>query len=190
MIEGFREPEIMDVLITSKGRSVYRINKKGELREMDCIDCHNRVGHTFVDADTLADKLLTSKVVDPSLPFAKAVMVRTLKKLSQYEKKDFLKVIEKEFKVEWPHLDGIETTANRLFQAARTFLYPRMNIQWGSYRNMMGHSGREEGCFRCHNQRMRDENGVNLTQNCDSCHAMIADKMTDDEWKKKYQLPL
>ena len=58
-----------------------------------------------------------------------------------------------------------------------------MNIKWNSYPNNLGHPGHYEGCFRCHNQRMKDKESRNLTQDCDSCHKMVVDEQTEDEWK-------
>ncbi|MBF0274019.1 MAG: hypothetical protein HQK84_02180 [Nitrospinae bacterium] len=190
MIEGVQEPEILNIEKTSKGRPIYTIKGKGKLREMDCVDCHNRVGHDFVSAKTIVNRLIEHNKVRQTIPFVKNASQDILEKLAGMNKESFEETINREVNRKWPTLQESEKLAVQLLQAANTYLYPRMNITWDSYKSMLSHPNRGEGCFRCHNQRMKDENGVNLTQDCSTCHITVADKITLEEWEEKYDLPL
>ena len=52
-------------------------------------------------------------------------------------------------------------------------VYPDMNIEWGSYPNNIGHED-FLGCFRCHDDQHKSADGKVITQECESCHAVLA----------------
>ncbi len=49
-----------------------------EKNVMDCIDCHNRAGHSFDNPELLLDAAMDRRLVDPRLPFIKARLVELL----------------------------------------------------------------------------------------------------------------
>ena len=49
------------------------------VREMDCMDCHNRPSHTFDLPDGAVDKAMRAGLISASLPFAKKKAVELLK---------------------------------------------------------------------------------------------------------------
>ena len=182
--EGETPPIIEKVRRTSKGRPIYIVKGKGNMRAMDCVDCHNRTGHNFKTAERLADELLENGVVDQSLPYAKLVTIKALEAASRSPKELFETAVAGEIMTAWPHANEAETITQRITTEARKYLYPRMNIGWGHYKDLKRHS-RDEGCFRCHNQRMKDEKGKNLKQECESCHETVADRIPFEVWQKK-----
>ncbi|VAX16415.1 hypothetical protein MNBD_NITROSPINAE03-157 [hydrothermal vent metagenome] len=183
-MEGETPPVIRAVRKTSKGRPIYTIEGKGEMREMDCVDCHNRAGHNFPDPEVLVDNMLAKGEIDPLLPYAKRVALKALMAAGEGPKLEAEGKIYSELAAAWPMDDSVTRISALLADAAGKYLYPRMNIGWGTYENLNRHS-RDQGCFRCHNQRMKDKNGKNLSQDCDSCHDMVADKTPFEEWTKR-----
>ena len=52
-------------------------------------------------------------------------------------------------------------------------VFPGMNVTWGSYPNNLGHQD-FPGCFRCHDGSHKAADGRVISQDCDSCHNMLA----------------
>jgi hypothetical protein len=52
-------------------------------------------------------------------------------------------------------------------------VYPAMKIGWGTYPNNLGHED-FLGCFRCHDGSHQSKDGKVITQDCDACHAVLA----------------
>ncbi len=73
----------------------------------------------------------------------------------------------------------IERAIGTLKAIHRRNVHPDMKVTWGTYPSHSGHQGRMEGCFRCHNQRMRTRDGRNISQKCSLCHDMLSDGETD-----------
>jgi cytochrome c553 len=48
-----------------------------------------------------------------------------------------------------------------------------MEITWGSYPNNIGHDA-FPGCFRCHDDNHKNASGKAITQDCATCHEMLA----------------
>ena len=49
------------------------------IREMDCMDCHNRPAHTYEMPEPAVDRALAARAISSSLPFAKKTSVAILK---------------------------------------------------------------------------------------------------------------
>jgi len=49
---------------------------------------------------------------------------------------------------------------------------PEMNIQWFTYIDFWFH----EGCFRYHNEALKTDCGAVISQDCNLCHNILANK--------------
>ncbi len=117
----------------------------GPERTMDCIDCHNRVGHDFPTVETVVDAAISNGEIDASAPFAKREALSGLTADSA---------------------DLAET-----LQAIRDrHVFPGMGISWGTYANNISHAG----CFRCHTPNHVDDDGNAVGQVCLTCHSILA----------------
>jgi hypothetical protein len=52
---------------------------RGEVREMDCIDCHNRAAHDIPPPEKLVDEAIQTDLIDASLPSIRLQAVNILK---------------------------------------------------------------------------------------------------------------
>ena len=122
----------------------------GERRKMDCIDCHNRPTHAFDMPGPAVDSALESGELDRSIPFAKrdAVLALTGKK----------------------PIEQAPLAVKRIY--ARN-IFPEMMINWGTYPNNLGHDS-FPGCFRCHDESHKNDQGKAITQDCSTCHEPLA----------------
>jgi hypothetical protein len=145
----------------------------GDLRRMDCLDCHTRPAHAFSPtADAAVDLALASGQVPKSLPYVKREMVAALKQEYPDERAalDGIRRRLAEFYAKQPaqaaDAERAITTAERLY---RTNVFPSMKVTWGTYLSQMGHS-QMTGCFRCHTDEHKSRDGRLIRQDCALCH--------------------
>jgi hypothetical protein len=75
---------------------------------------------------------------------------------------------------------NIGTTADVLGDLYSVNVFPDMNVWWDTYPNHIGHV-QSDGCFRCHKRSMRTENRTQISNDCDSCHVLLAEKEEDPD---------
>jgi hypothetical protein len=56
--------------------------------------------------------------------------------------------------------------------------FPGMKVSYEVYPDHIGHL-ESEGCFRCHNDSFRSDNGRKITRNCNLCHTIIGQGKRD-----------
>jgi hypothetical protein len=58
-----------------------------------------------------------------------------------------------------------------------------MSISWGTYVNHIGHPdmSAEVGCFRCHDEEHRTSDGRAISQDCSTCHSVLAQEEENPE---------
>ncbi len=160
---------------------------KATMRQMDCIDCHNRLGHSYNPPDVTLNALLALKLVSPDLPEIKRVGVKALD--GEYtSREDALKGIDESirsfYKTTYPDLSSIKAadidSAIRTLQGAydRNF-DPYMKVSWKNFPNNQGHLF-SPGCFRCHDGKHRSDDGAVLSRDCTLCHLLIERAETVD----------
>ncbi len=133
----------------------------GEKRTMDCMDCHNRPAHDFPTAAQAVDRAIAEGRLDRSRPYTKrdAVLALTGK----------------------IPLQGMPEAVQRIYAEN---VFPQMNITWGSYPNNIGHDA-FPGCFRCHDDSHKTQSGETITQDCATCHELVAVDEADPEILKQ-----
>ncbi len=151
-----------------------------ELRQMDCIDCHNRPTHIYEMPGPAIDKRMDQGLIDPSLPGIKMAGREALERAGA-EDGDIgmiAEIIRAHFKEDFPEI--LEKRAKDVDQAIATLeaiyrrnVFPDMKLTWGSYINNLGHEV-FDGCFRCHDDGHATKSGEVIRQDCDLCHAMLA----------------
>jgi hypothetical protein len=155
--------------------------QRGEHRTMDCMDCHNRPSHTFQMPDKAVDQAMAAGRISPELPFVKKESVALLK--TPYPDRDMASAAIGEkmaefYRTSYPdvyraHRAQIEAAADETRQIYLRNVFPAMKIGWGTYPNNLGHDD-FLGCFRCHDGSHKSKDGKVITQDCDACHALLA----------------
>ena len=150
-------------------------------RVMDCVDCHNRATHIYESPRAAVDLRLQRKLMDRSLPYLKREGVAAI--IKNYPTKEAgLKGIEKHlfgfYRRNYPQIasaqmDKIDRAVKTLQDIYTRNIHPSMKITWGSYPNFIGHNN-NSGCFRCHNEYMKTEEGVTISHDCTTCHSILA----------------
>lgn len=152
------------------------------VRTMDCVDCHNRVTHIYEDPARAVDERLRTGRLDRSLPFIKREAVAALR--NRYPDKaaglrGIANHLEGFYRRNYPKLSGTRMAAIDAAVATVQAIYernifPTMNLGWNPYPDHRGHRA-DMGCFRCHNTAMRDEFGAHISNDCTTCHSILAE---------------
>ena len=159
-----------------------------ELRRMDCIDCHNRPTHEFQVPERAMDQAFAAGRIDPSLPSLKSKGLEILK--AEYTSTDeaaqkIPKAVEDYYRQSHPEVyaskrEGVERSAKGVLAVWQRNVFPQMKITWGTYLNHKGHTD-FPGCFRCHDDSHTSKQGTTITQDCSSCHEMLAMEESNPE---------
>ncbi len=173
--------EEADDLLAEAGETI-------EVREMDCIDCHNRPTHVYLSAEVaLNNKILSGDIVR-ELPFIKKMAMAVVKKeyASQDEAKTAIATeLNNFYQKNYPDLvkqqpEMIEKSIAGVQAAYAENVFPEMNIQWGTYTDHIGHT-EDGGCFRCHDEMHESPGGEVVSQDCDTCHTILAEEEENPE---------
>jgi PAS domain-containing protein len=153
-------------------------------RVMDCSDCHNRVPHNYQEPEVVVDRLLLDGRLPAALPQIKKVALAVLRReyaTRPAAESGILAGLREYYRREYP---DVAARDNDLLSAASTLyreayasnIYPALKIGWNTYPSNLGHRA-GPGCFRCHDGEHRTADGRVLPQDCDLCHAVLADGM-------------
>jgi len=169
-------------------------NTEGEWRVMDCIDCHNRPSHTFETPARALDEAFADGFLDAGIPWLRYEAERAL--LSIQPDGDTAAAVaaflESAYVTDHPGdlpalRAGLADASSHLAAILERNVFPDMEIVWGTYPNHIGHMGLDGdyvengGCFRCHDDAHESDDGRVISQDCDACHNIVAERESDLE---------
>ena len=169
------------------GKTVYRADgapadgKGLNIREMDCMDCHNRPSHSFKLPERAVDDAMFAGDLSAGLPFARKKSVELLKAAypsraaaaEQIPARFVAFYCDKYPAVYKDRQAEITRTARNLLAIYNRNVFPEMKVTWGTYPNNIGHTD-FPGCFRCHDDSHASTDGRKVTQDCSACHSLLA----------------
>jgi nitrate/TMAO reductase-like tetraheme cytochrome c subunit len=173
-------------------------------RTMDCVDCHNRPTHQYWSAEEEIDAALLNARIDPGLPFVRREGLKAMK--ATYADRAAAEAgiraaltgfYEKQYPQVWAEKkDAVLAAARELTDAWGRNVWPNMNITWGTYPSKLGHgdpndagSAHGPGCWRCHDEAHVNKAGKAISQDCDACHAVLAQDETNPAILKQLGQP-
>jgi formate-dependent nitrite reductase cytochrome c552 subunit len=151
------------------------------VREMDCMDCHNRPSHAYEMPEPAVDRAMAAGGISASLPFAKKTSVAILR-AAYATRADaesripaaFTSFYREKFPAIWSEKQAeVEHSARAVVAIFQRNIFPEMKVTWGAYPNNIGHTD-FPGCFRCHDDNHAAATGAKITQDCGACHNMLA----------------
>jgi hypothetical protein len=169
------------------GKTVYRADgapadAKGlTVREMDCMDCHNRPSHGYKLPDRAVDDAMVAGDLSTSLPFAHKKSIEILKAGYLNTEAATARIpaaFEAFYRDTYPAIykdrqPEVERSARNLLAIYNRNVFPEMKVTWGTYPNNIGHTD-FPGCFRCHDDSHASSDGRKVTQDCGACHSLLA----------------
>ncbi len=161
----------------SDGRSSDAPPPEGEMRVVDCMDCHNRPTHIYQSPDRAVNVSLETGRIDRTLPFVKKIAVEALVApygTVQEADAKIADTIRGFYDKGYPELaksrgSDIDQVINEVRAIYGRSFFPEMKVNWRAYPDNIGHMI-FMGCFRCHDEAHVNEQKVPLTKDCDTCH--------------------
>ena len=167
VVKEFRTEDATDQLI-----------RDGQRKTMDCIDCHNTVGHPIAPtAEQAVDRSIARTWVSRQLPFVRRESVKLMK--ASYPSSDagaeqIGQGLRTLYAAKSAPADqqALTHTVNALQGLYRRSVFPTMKVTWGSYPDNRGHTT-SNGCFRCHDDSHKAKDGSTISADCEYCHKQV-----------------
>ncbi len=150
-------------------------------RKMDCLDCHNRPSHNYKPPRLFFDDAITNGVIPKDLPDIKIAAMDILKNdfpsldsaytaidLGINEYYEFM--YEEIYDTNRAVVEGAIASIKNLYAEN---IFPEMKAKWTAYPNHLGHL-ESNGCYRCHNDRFKSQQGDVISRDCTLCHLIKA----------------
>ena len=152
-----------------------------EIRRMDCVDCHNRPTHLFHPPDQALDAAFEAGRLDRRLPYLKREGVRLLAASYPSEAKALSAIqdgLQAFYRTRYPDAardqpEAIRQAAVVLGELYAANVFPEMRTDWRAHPDHIGHLN-ADGCFRCHDGLHRSREGRVITNDCGTCHTILA----------------
>lgn len=155
--------------------------KKENMRVVDCIDCHNRPTHIFRSAAQAVDTALSAGTIDKTVPEIKAKAVEVLdakyatrpealKKISDDLHAYYKETYASFMATGGPKLDAAIAAIQAIYKQN---YFPEMRTDWRSHNDNLDHM-RFNGCFRCHNDKLKSDTGKVISKDCRTCHTFVS----------------
>ncbi|UCE60253.1 MAG: NapC/NirT family cytochrome c [Phycisphaerales bacterium] len=164
----------------SDGRASSDSRPEGQVRQMDCMDCHNRPAHAFLAPADAVDIALSEGALDPTLPYIKRQAVAAL--VHTYADPEsagigITNALTEFYRSNYPEVWGerprsIGKSTEAVVDIYRRSFFPHMKVDWRTYPDNIGHKI-SPGCFRCHAGHHVTESGQKISHACANCHTFL-----------------
>jgi hypothetical protein len=147
---------------------------------MECIDCHNRPTHIYRTADEELDGMFNLWPELQRVPYLKKASGEVLAR--RYGDADIQAKAIRRALLDWynghqeenPDPVLLEKAAEQVQAIYSRNVWPRMDIEWGTYPNHIGHTSASPGCLRCHGNDHLNAEGKAVRADCRMCHTILA----------------
>ncbi len=171
----------MRVLNKKDGSSrIYRNEEfKGEppaglVRQMDCIDCHNRPAHVFPTANEAVERAMSLGTVSSRLPNIKRSAVQAILQKEITTSAEAPQKIADFLRSKYKDDADVPATIAEVQRIYAQSIFPERKADWRIYPNNIGHKD-WPGCFRCHDDKHKTATGETVrASDCKSCHTIMA----------------
>jgi len=147
---------------------------EASLRQMDCMDCHNRPAHRYKTPDSAVNLAMALGNIDRGLPFIKsnALYVLTQTYTNETQALQSIATGLSEF---YPNDARIQQATSTVQQIYKENFFPEMKADWQVYPDNIGHKD-WPGCFRCHDGLHKTADGTRSIKanDCNACHTILA----------------
>ena len=149
-----------------------------DLKEIDCITCHNRITHLVNMPGVSVDIALDRKIIDPTIPEIrlKAVEALTADYITQDQAINGIAGLEDYYRVVYPdYYVGNRQTILSAIKALQDIFSQSVFIEqksnWYSHPDNIGHQN-FPGCFRCHDGKHLNTQQEPIRLECNLCHSI------------------
>lgn len=151
----------------------------GEIRKLDCIDCHNRAAHHIPNPEEAVDAAIEHGLISIDIPYIRKNAVEILNSTFETEEQAFAAIEDLGKLYANPtEQEDIVKAIETIKQLYTTSNFPEMKLDWKTNPNNARHTP-TAGCFRCHdgNHILADPTtgtGVEevISVECNLCHTV------------------
>lgn len=151
---------------------------EADLREMDCITCHNRITHLVPTPDQAVDRALAAGTIDTSIPDIrrKSVEVLSATYASNEHALQGIAGLTSYYQAAFPDYyaaqpDKIAAAVQALQSIYSDSVYVEQKSDWYTHSNNVGHKD-FPGCFRCHDGKHLSDKQEAIRLECNLCHSI------------------
>ncbi len=149
-----------------------------QLREMDCITCHNRVTHRVYTPQESMDRLLSRGSIDVTIPeiHRRGMEVLSATYVSQEEALQGIAGLDSYYNTNYPEFyrqnkDKVTAAIQLIQQVYSESVFIDQKVDWNTHPNNLGHID-APGCFRCHDGKHLNDKQEAIRLECNLCHAI------------------
>ncbi|ADU48382.1 cytochrome c3 family protein [Intrasporangium calvum] len=135
---------------------IARLKATGSTRTMDCLACHNRVGHDIPSVDKAVDQAMASGAISPTLPYIKRNAITLLNRTYATDEDGEAAIgnLAELYSADYPAVakdkaKEIAAASKAIAGIYELVVTSEMNTRGGTYADNLGHQS-SPGCFRCH----------------------------------------
>jgi hypothetical protein len=154
--------------------------KEAETKVMDCVDCHNRLGHPFPPPEDLVDEALADGRLSSDLPNVKRLMLELITNTyaTQDEALEAVTVAKAQYVEDYPEIaaqypDDIDQAEALAEQIVARLVFEEPGVTWKDFPDQNKHK-EFPGCFRCHDGKHLNDDGEAIRLQCNLCHGLPA----------------
>ena len=160
---------------------ITRLKNADITRTMNCIDCHNRVGHGIPDTGVAVDDAIANGKISSTLPFIKRDAVELLNREypTDAAANTAIEGLATTYATNYPLIaqnqaQDIQKAVTEVKSIYHELATPEMKVQAATYPDNLGHE-KSPGCFRCHDgTHVKVVDGVAtkevIPSTCSTCH--------------------
>ena len=152
--------------------------KESDMKEMDCLTCHNRITHLVLQPEVSVDALLANQTIDPTIPDIRLKSVQVLRAsyTSQEQAVIGIAALEDYYRVYYPdyyaaNLEKVRSAVKSVQDIFQQSVYIHQKSDWNSHPDNVGHKY-SPGCFRCHDGKHLNKNQEAIRLECNLCHSV------------------
>ncbi len=197
------DPATGQAKVFTSSEQQYTQPVSGEIRTMDCVDCHNRPSHILPAPAESVDQAIAGGRIDPSLPFIKQQSVAALTgnyKDQQTAMQGIDATLRGYYQKGYPQLyvekrQAIGSAVSELQDTYGRSFFPSMKVRWDTYAANDSHLI-SNGCYRCHDGKHKSIDGAVIRSDCNTCHTITgqgqagAEKFATDNKGLKFEHPV
>ena len=149
-----------------------------QLKQMDCITCHNRTAHLMKSPDAAMDDLLSRGLVSSDIPGIKrkGVEVLSANYTSADDGNQAISALSAFYQKEHANFykantDKVETAVAAIQQAFNQNFFIDQKANWTVQPNNLSHL-EAPGCFRCHDGKHLSAANEAIRLECNLCHSI------------------
>jgi nitrate/TMAO reductase-like tetraheme cytochrome c subunit len=149
-----------------------------DLKEMDCITCHNRITHMIFTPQDTVDQLLAQRMISPDIPEIRLKAVEVYSQIYDSTQMGLNGIagLEAYYQLYYPDFyasrgEDIRAAIAALQDAYSQSVFPEQKADWTTHPNNVGHKD-SPGCFRCHGGKHLDDQQNAVRLECNLCHSI------------------